>query len=113
MCEPYSSTTRCYTNIWATQIKQTSAGFAQVSGWAFNNLTYLKSDRSLWASNPLGTAGNWTSGGRTWRTECDTARTGRGACRNYVEASVLSPDGDGGCAWKKQELFNSIVLFNR
>lgn len=113
VCEPYSSTTRCYTNIWATQIKQTSAGFAQVSGWAFNNLTYLKSDRSLWASNPLGTAGSWTSGGRTWRTECDTARTGRGACRNYVEASVLSPDGDGGYAWKKQELFNSIVLFNR
>ena len=73
-------------------------------GWAFNNLTYLPSPRSLWANNPLGGYGkvgnksNWTSGGRQWRVECDTAATGRGGCRSYIKIG-------------NQWVFNNIVRF--
>ncbi|MDO5678363.1 MAG: polysaccharide deacetylase family protein [Propionibacteriaceae bacterium] len=85
-CEPYSQTARC-----TTQIK--SGG-----DWVFNNLTYLPSPRELWASNPLGTPGEHKVAGRTWRTECDTARTGRNGCRSYL--------------WNgKQFVFNNIVHF--
>lgn len=71
-CEPYSQTARC-----TTQLK--------VAGiWTFNNLTYLPSPRSLWGKNPLATPGDHRVQGRTWRTECDTARTGRNGCRSYL-----------------------------
>lgn len=91
-CESYSQTERCRTEI-------RTAG-----GWAFNNLTYLPSPRSLWANNPLGGYGkvgnksNWTSGGRQWRVECDTAATGRGGCRSYIKIG-------------NQWVFNNIVRF--
>ena len=94
-CEPYSQTTRCRTDIAIGD-----------NEWAFNNLTYSPSPRSLWANNPLGGYGkvgnvsSWTAAnGRQWRVECDTAATGRGGCRSYIKT---------GSQW----VFNNIVLFN-
>ncbi len=82
-CEKYSSTVvRCSTDIFAE--KRTASG-AKYKGWVFNTLTYLPSSRANWSSNPLGKNGSWTaSDGRKWRTECDTASTGRGGCRSYA-----------------------------
>src|SRR5690606_31737254 len=95
-CEPYSQTKRCRTEIKATVVSHTGGKFVQTTGWAFNNLTYAASPRMLWEGNPLG--GNGVVGGkveftgtdgRTWRTECDTAATGRFGCRSYIQASVI------------------------
>src|SRR5690606_29990449 len=94
-CEPYSQTERCRTEIWATQVVRSGSRYVNNTGWHFNNLTYKASPRSLWATNPLGGNGTygaqvrWTSDGRAWRTECDTATTGRGGCRSYATATVV------------------------
>nr|WP_255436422.1 metallophosphoesterase [Tessaracoccus sp. MC1756] len=115
-CEPYSQTERCRTEIWATVVKVVDGEYVRTSGWAFNNLTYLPlMKRAAWAGNPLGEAGEFTSGGRRWKTECDTAATGRGACRSYTMTTVYSatPKAAGGYtfAQKNDWVFNNLVLF--
>lgn len=87
-CEAYSSVVdRCRTN------------YAPGNGnadFTFNNLTYLPSPRSLWTKNPLGHTGSWTATDRAkWRTECDTALTGRHGCRTF-----------------RNGVFNNIVRFS-
>lgn len=87
-CEDYSSTVqRCFTEIMSGGV------------WVHNNLTYLPSPRQGWGSNPLGRNGQWASAGNKWRTECDTAATGRNGCRSYMMV-------DG--RW----VFNNIVRFS-
>ena len=116
-CEPYSQTVRCRTMIWATQVTQVGGVFRQSNGWVFNNLTYLpRMKRAEWGVNPLAVTGSWTSAdGRRWRTECDTALTGRGGCRSFIVARVIeaTPRAGGGYAyrWVTKEVFNSIVRF--
>ncbi len=82
-CEKYSSSVvRCTTDIWGE--KRTAAG-VKYNGWVFNTLTYLPSSRASWSKNPLARNGSWTaSDGRRWKTECDTAATGRNGCRSYT-----------------------------
>jgi len=82
-CEKYSSTVvRCTTNLYT---EKRAASGAKYNGWVFNTLTYLPSSRSAWSSNPLGKKASWTaSDGRKWKTDCDTAATGRGGCRTYT-----------------------------
>ncbi|MBB1509764.1 hypothetical protein [Tessaracoccus sp. MC1756] len=111
-CEPYSITHRCRTEIKATVVTYSAGRFVQNTGWAFNNLTYLQSPRETWAGNPLAShnMNDFVSGGRNWRTECDTATTGRGGCRSYIEADVIAKT-PGGFAWQKQWIFNSMVRF--
>lgn len=116
-CAKYTSTiVRCTTNIWATQIVYKGGKYLQKTGWHFNNLTYLPSKRGAWKSNPLAANGRiggkveWTSSGRKWRTECDTAATGRGACRSYIWTTYIS--GAGARPTSKQGwVFNNIVRF--
>ncbi|MBB1482665.1 S8 family serine peptidase [Tessaracoccus sp. MC1865] len=117
-CEDYSQTVRCRTMIWATTVIQADDGsFVPRSGWAFNNLTYLPHmTRAQWGTNPLAVNGTWKgTDGRTWRTECDTATTGRGGCRSYITASVIEayPAADGGYAyrWATKEILNNMVRF--
>lgn len=115
-CEPYSQTRRCRTEIWATQVAYEGGGFSQSTGWVFNNLTYAPSPRALWAGNPLGgnaVAGgsvSWVSDGRKWRTECDTATTGRNGCRSYTTATVVQGIA-GSYRLVETEIFNNMVLF--
>lgn len=116
-CEPYSVTTRCNTEIWATTTRQEGSTFTQKNGWVFNNLTYLPSPRSVWKNNKLGETATWTAGdGRNWRTECDTAATGRGGCRSYTQAKIITatPKSGGGATykWETQWLFNNMVRFS-
>ncbi|AQP43516.1 discoidin domain-containing protein [Tessaracoccus flavus] len=61
-------------------------------GWAFNNLTYLPfMTRAQWANNPLGYTGTWTAtDGSRWRTECDTALTGKNTCRTFRWTTVYN-----------------------
>ncbi|NHB84927.1 hypothetical protein G7085_10740 [Tessaracoccus sp. HDW20] len=115
-CEPYSQTQRCRTEIKATVITQKGGRFVKTTGWTFNNLTYVASNRGLWAGNPLGghavvggTAA-WTADGRRWRTECDTATTGRNGCRSYIEARVIESAGSG-YRWVTRWIFNNMVRF--
>lgn len=113
-CEPYSGTQRCWTHIWATSVTRTGNGYTQVNGWGFNNLTYLESPRSMWAGNPLAVSGQFEGAdGRRWRTECDTAATGRGGCRSYAEATVVEAAPGGGYRTVKKMVFNNIVRFRR
>lgn len=116
-CEPYSQTLRCRTDIWSTQTRLVGGAFASETGWHFNNLTYLPfMKRAQWAGNPLGRTGEWTTQGRRWRTECDTATSGRNGCRSYVwtnyVAAVKTPTG----AWDYRPVagwvFNNIVKFS-
>lgn len=116
-CEPYSQTLRCRTDIWATTVEAVDGRFVQRTGWTFNNLTYLPLlTRQAWAGNPLGNAGEWTSDeGRRWRTECDTAATGRGGCRSYIWTDlVVSQQGADG-VWQHRAsqdwVFNNMVRF--
>lgn len=116
VCEPYSQTKRCRTEIWATQTTYSGGRFTVSNGWVFNNLTYAPSQRSIWKGNPL--AGNgvvggkvaWVDGGRKWRTECDTATTGRGGCRTYTTATVVRSSGNSH-KLVETEIFNNMVLF--
>ena len=110
-CEKYSVTTRCRTEIEATIVTYAGGRFTARTGWAFNNPTYLPSPRSAWKGNPLGNKGEWTAqDGRKWRTECDTAVTGRGGCRSYAQASVIAKTATG-YAWRTQWVFNSMTRF--
>lgn len=111
VCEPYSQTTRCRTNIKATQVVLSGGRFVQKTGWVFNNLTYLPSKRSLWSRNPLGQPGRWQAAdGRRWRTECDSLTTGRGGCRSYAQATVYAR-GTNGFVQKTAWVFNNMVRF--
>ncbi len=116
-CEPYSQTVRCRTEIWSTTVQQVGDKFVADTGWHFNNLTYLpKMTRQQWASNPLGYTGTWTTGeGRRWRTECDTAATGKGGCRSYIWTQVVSatPRPGGGYTYSADDawVFNNMVRF--
>ncbi len=116
-CAPYSSViTRCTTDILASTVVGSPGSYRVARGWAFNNLTYLPAPRAAWAGNPLATTGTFTSGGRQWRTECDTAATGRGACRSYILATVVSavPASGGGYRFTSQRTwtFNNMVRFS-
>lgn len=117
-CEGYSSTIeRCTTTIWASTNAPVRGGYATTTGWTFNNLTYKASPRAQWKNNPLGGYGKyngdarWTSDGRQWRTECDTAVTGNGGCRSYVRASVIERTGNTFRVVDK-EVFNNMVRFS-
>ena len=112
-CEKYSSAVvRCETSIFATLIFKQSGEWYKQNNWVFNNLTYLPSPEADWASNPLGRSGSWTaSDGRKWRTECHTAATGRGACRNYAVVTVASLV-NGKVVQENKEVLNSMVNFS-
>ncbi len=122
-CEPYSQTTRCTANIKATTVSQVGGRFVVTNDYVFNNMTYLPSSRSLWRNNPLGGYGkvranvSWTgSDGRQWRTECDTALTGRGGCRSFAQADVIEtisrPGQTNQYRWVTKEIFNNMVQFS-
>lgn len=89
----------------------------------FNNLTYKPSPRSIWRNNPLGGNGQvgfnkqWTGqDGRKWRTECDTAVSGRNGCRSYIWATVAEAykTSSGATSYRvtNKWLFNNIVQFS-
>lgn len=110
-CEPYSDTTRCRTEIWAHSVLPDGDSFRHHKGWTFNSLTYLWSKRSMWAGNPLATPGTWRSDGQLWRTDCDSAATGRGACRTWLWQPAVERIGDSyrvAPGW----VFNNQVLFS-
>ncbi|GAA4905571.1 hypothetical protein GCM10025789_26130 [Tessaracoccus lubricantis] len=114
-CEPYSSTVdRCRAEIKATVVKVEGGQFVEVTDWAFNNLTYKPSPRSTWAGNPLATPGEHVIGGRQWRTECDTAQTGRNACRSYIMTTVYGVKTMTPRTYEQsnQWVFNNIVHFS-
>lgn len=112
-CSHYSTTVvRCTTDIFGTKVFTENGRWYKQNTWVFNNLSYLPSPREQWAGNPLATTGSWTSNdGRKWRSECDTAATGRGACRNYIVADVASETG-GVVKTQTIEVFNSMVRFS-
>lgn len=116
-CEPYSQTVRCRTDIWATQVSLVDGRYVATPGWAFNNLTYLPfMTREQWAGNPLGHAGAWTAAdGRRWRTECDTAQSGRNGCRSYAWVSFIGWGQRADGSWRYYPtagwVFNNIVRF--
>ncbi|GAA4898389.1 hypothetical protein GCM10025789_15350 [Tessaracoccus lubricantis] len=116
-CESYSQTERCRTSIWATIVVQDGDRFVQKEGWAFNNLTYLPfMTRAQWGKNPIAVhnMNGFESGGRQWRTECDTAQTGRGACRSYTFTTVYQATKTTRGLVVKQTgewVFNNLVLF--
>lgn len=116
-CEPYSQTRRCRTDIKATVVSFEGGRYVKKYDWAFNNLTYLPlMTRAQWGANPLAHNGNFTSSGRPWRTECDTAATGRGGCRSYVMTygTVHSQqNADGTWRYYRADawMFNNMVRF--
>lgn len=117
-CEPYSQTVRCRTEIWSTQAQHSGGRFTAKTGWHFNNLTYLPlMTRTQWANNPLGHTGEFTSNGRRWRTECDTAATGRNGCRSFIWSPNLvqakkAADGSWSYYLADAWVFNNIVRFS-
>ncbi len=111
-CEMYSTTTvRCFTDIYATVIKSVNGVWYKQNTWTFNNLTYLPSPEAAWKGNNLVSGGVFYSGGRTWKSECNTAATGYGACRVYIWASAPSlSDGVVKQVWSWR--FNGFVNFS-
>ncbi|MCG6568176.1 transglycosylase family protein [Tessaracoccus sp. ZS01] len=117
-CDKYSDTVvRCRTEIWTTKVATVQGQHVLHNGWVFNNLTYLPSGRDQWVGNPLAAGGKpggtrtWTAtDGRQWRTECDTAATGRNGCRTYALTSVVAHD-DGAFVTENQWQFNNIIQF--
>ncbi|GAB3819083.1 hypothetical protein GCM10028820_22510 [Tessaracoccus terricola] len=111
-CSMYSTTVvRCTTEIYGTKVFSQDGRWYKQNDWVFNNLTYLPSPRANWATNNLGKSIAWTAeDGRRWESECDTAATGRGACRQYVYADVASESG-GVVKQERLRVFNSLVKF--
>lgn len=125
-CEQYSSNViRCRTDIWATKVISHNGRYYRHNGFVFNNMTYLPSPRGSWEGNPLagynaatgtmvsgeGQSAEWTAGdGRRWRTECDTATTGRGGCRSYTISTVVQYL-NGTFVKSNIWMFNNIVQF--
>ena len=111
-CSKYSSTVvRCRTEIFATKVSTVGGQYVAHNGWVFNNLTYLPSHRGAWKTNPLAKNGEWTAqDGRRWRTECDTAATGRNGCRSYALTSVVTHT-NGRFVRSNTWQFNNIVQF--
>lgn len=115
-CEKYSSNVvRCRTDIWATQVFLERGQYVKKTGWTFNNLSYLASPRGSWKGNNLGQRNaRWVSGGKTWKTECDTATTGKGGCRSYVWTKQVQAKKSGS-SWTYVNaegwVFNNLVLF--
>lgn len=111
-CELYTSTiVRCTTDIWGSKISKVSGAYVATQGWVFNNLTYLPSERSAWAKNPLGKTGTWTAkDGRAWKTECDTKATGKNGCRSYSKTTVVESVG-GKYKSSTKWVFNNMVQF--
>lgn len=109
-CTQYSSSVeRCQTNIWATVISYENGRFSQKWAWAFNNLTYKASPRASWeAWNVLVTPGDHDSGGRKWKTQCNTEWTGLNACRSQI-LSTTPVYKDGRYQVITQWVFNNIV----
>lgn len=112
-CEKYSSTVeRCNTDIFASQVKKVNGKYEDTRGWVFNNLTYKPSNRNAWKGNPLSYNTSWTSkDNRKWKTECDTAKTGRNGCRSYILSTVPSLNKNGDVQFKSQWVFNNMVRF--
>ena len=82
----------------------------------FNNLTYQpRMTRAQWAGNPLASTGEWTSNGRRWRTECDTAATGGHGCRSYLWTTMVKASKNADGTWRFSEtngwVVNNIVRF--
>lgn len=119
-CEPYSQTIRCRTDIWATAVTYSGGRYVKTNTWVFNNLTYLPyMTRAQWGSNPLANDSDgkvFYSGGRQWKTECDTATTGYGGCRSYILSlgvvhAVRNPDGTWRYYRADTWVFNNMVRF--
>lgn len=121
-CEKYSTTVeRCRAEIWATQVRFVSGRYQEVTGWVFNNLTYKPSPREQWKGNPLAANGvvegklSWTSTeGRQWKTECDTAETGRNGCRSYIMSKDIVVKTMTPRTYERVDrwVFNNIVQFS-
>lgn len=117
-----SDVVRCRTDIWASDVEYVNGTYRSVVGWKFNNLTYLPSVKSRWEGNNLAQDAEWVSGGRKWRTECDTAETGRGGCRSWVwtKRTIVTTEyhanGDGVSGYGRYTsegwYFNNIVMFS-
>lgn len=112
-CEMYSSSVvRCTTEIWGTAVVEHNGRYISHDGWVFNTLTYLPSDRDAWGKNPLANPGDWVGDdGRRWRTECDTAVTGRGGCRSYAVTTTVTISGTEYKA-AKAWVVNNLVKFS-
>lgn len=116
-CEAYSQTRRCTTEIKATTVTFDGTNYVKRYEWVFNNLTYLPlMTRAKWGTNPLANHGEFTSSGRPWRTECDTAATGRGGCRSYVMTYGMvhsEQNADGTWRYYRDDawVFNNMVRF--
>lgn len=114
-CEAYSQTRRCETAIWATQGTYSGGQIAMKTQWTFNNLTYLPSPRALWVNNNLARKIEWTEAGRSWKTDCDSAATGRNGCRSYINSRVVEAVANkgGGFTYRLADkwVFNNIVQF--
>lgn len=120
-CAPYSQTLRCNTEIWATRTERVGSTFRTTNTWVFNNLTYLPASRALWAGNPLATPATkqrpHVINGRHWSTQCDTAVTGRGACRSEILATnVVQARQLANGTWQYYVVdswqFNNMVRFS-
>ncbi len=120
-CDMYSTTVeRCTANIWATQVRFVGGAYQEVTGWFFNNLTYKPSPREQWNGNPLAANGavggksSWTSDeGRQWKTECDTAETGRNGCRSYIMSKDIVVKTLTPRTYERVDrwVFNNVVQF--
>lgn len=114
-CGPYSSNVdRCRAEIKATQTHYENGRYVTRTEYVFNNLTYLPAPRSVWAGNPLATAGTFTIDGRQWKTECGTSWTGPNACRSFIWATVIEADRtSSGTSYRRVSkwVFNNIVNF--
>ena len=80
-----------------------------------NRLELMPMKRATWAGNPLASTGNFTSAGRQWRTECDTATSGGNGCRSYLWTTTYAASKVNG-QWKYTQLdqwvLNSMVRFS-
>lgn len=108
---------RCETKVWSSVISLKKGKYVTDRGWHFDRYTYLSSARKLWKKSPYAAYGkksgkaSWTSAGTKYRSECDSKKTGKGACRTYVWATTITKSKAGKYTKKSAWKLSRVVKF--
>lgn len=117
-CEKQSNdVVRCKTEKWGSVVRLKKGKYVTDKGWHLTRYTYLPSVRSKWKKSPYAAYGkkkgkvSWKKDGKKYRSECDTKKTGKGACRTYVWTTTISKSKSGKYVKKSDWKLNRVVKF--
>lgn len=114
-CGNFSATIkRCRTDVYGQQVGHRSSGFYFYQGWRLVRYTHTTVAATSWRGSYLASPGVHVVGGKLWRVECGTNRSGSRACvadqwQSYI--STVRNDGSSGYNWQVGWVFQMMMPF--